>query len=226
MEMSPHKTQQCLLYRLSNIYLLMMVLFISCSNNSLQNDVTYKTNKAKDSVQNQKQIDKQMATGVRPDDEQGTPTLAEERKRLINQYEKVETIDTTIVNGNDELKLLVKYYCLKDSVIAVPETYQFDQNKPKKFITHPFASNVLLTYNGATVLNKQFKARDFSPFFADHFGGNLKKYGSILMPEFSKDSKDNTQIVLSYSIAIPATDIGQGMQLIISGNGKYKILAN
>jgi hypothetical protein len=213
--------------KLNNIFLLiMMILFISCSNNTVQNDGMSKTNKIKDSINKQKVIDQQMAKGDQPNDEQETPTPAEERKKLINQYDRVETIDTTIVNGNDKLKLFVKYYCLKDSIIAVPKTYQFDEKKPQGFITHPFTSNILLTRNGDTVLNKQFKARDFNPFFQDNFGGNLKKYGSILMPELSRNNKDKTQIVLSYSIAIPATDIGKGMNVIISKNGKYRISEN
>ncbi len=214
--------------KLSNIFLLLMLtLFISCSSNSVQNDEKSKTNKIKDSINKQKAIDEQMAKGDRPDDEQPTPTPAEERKRLIERYDQVETVDTTIVNGSDNLKLRLKYYCLKDSSIIVPKTYQSDEKNPHAFITHPFASTVLLIHNQDTVLNREFKASDFNPFFEDNFGGNLKKYGSILMlPEFSKKNRDKGQIVLIYSIAIPATDIGIGMYLIITKNGNYKIVEN
>jgi hypothetical protein len=107
----------------------------------------------------------------------------------------------------------------------VPKTYQSDEKNPHAFITHPFASTVLLIHNRDTVLNREFKASDFNPFFEDNFGGNLKKYGSILMlPEFSKKNKDKDQIALIYSIAIPVTDIG--MYLLITKNGNYKIVEN
>jgi flagellar motor protein MotB len=77
--------------KLSNIFLLlMMTLFISCSSNSVQNEENSKT-KIKDSINKQKAIDEQMAKGDRPDDEQPTPTPAEERKRLIERYDQIET---------------------------------------------------------------------------------------------------------------------------------------
>lgn len=213
---------------MSNIFLLLlMTLFIRCSSSSVQNGEKSKTNKVKDSVNKQKAIDEQMEKGDRPDDEQPTPTPAEERKRLIGRYDQVETFDTTIVNGSDNLNLRLKYYCLRDSSIIVPKTYQSDEKKPHAFTTHPFASTVLLIYNQDTVLNREFKASDFNPFFEDNFGGNLKRYGSILMlPELSKKNKDKGQIALIYSLAIPATDIGIRMYLIITKNGNYKIVEN
>lgn len=46
------------------------------------------------------------------------------------------------------------------------------------------------------------------------------------MPEFSRNNKDRSQVVLGYSVAIPATDLGKGLQMVISKDGKYKIIEN
>jgi hypothetical protein len=81
-------------------------------------------------------------------------------------------------------------------------------------------------YKLSTVLNRQFKASTFNPFFQDNFGGNLKKYGSILMPELLKSNKDPDLIALHYPIVIPATDIGKGVFVVISKDGNFKILEN
>jgi hypothetical protein len=46
------------------------------------------------------------------------------------------------------------------------------------------------------------------------------------MPELSRKNKDRSQVVLGYSVSIPATDIGKGLHLVISKDGKYKIIEN
>ncbi len=173
-----------------------------------------KTTRQKDSVSGTDSID-------------DTPTPAEERKRLSKSYSDIKVIDTTFIeNDGDSLHFHLKYYCLKGDPIVVPSTYALDEKPPHTFITYGFASDVLLINNHDTVLNKQFKASTFNPFFLDKFGGNLKKYGSILMPELSKRNKDPNLVVLIFSIAIPATDIGTGVFLVISKSGNYKILEN
>ncbi len=156
-----------------------------------------------------------------------TPTPAEERKRLSRTYNDLKVIDTTFINSDgDSLHFHLKYYCLKSDTIVVPSTYVLDEKPPHDYTTYGFASNVLLINNHDTVLNKQFKASIFNPYFQDNFGGNLKKYGSILMPELSKRNKDPNLVVLIFYIAIPATDISTGVFLVISKSGNYKILEN
>jgi len=210
--------------KLKIVYLFLIALLLaSCGNsNNATSDASLN-----DSLEKQRLINEQMARGDRPEEAESPPTQAEERKRFIERYNDVETIDTALVVGGDVLKFYLKYYCLKDSVILVPKQYQMNMNPPEPFKTHPFVTDIVLVNNGDTVLNKQFEASDFSPFFQDNFVGNLKKYGSILdVPGFSRRNKDKDQIVLNYSLAIPATDIGIGMYLIIDKTGEYKILEN
>jgi len=156
-----------------------------------------------------------------------TPTPAEERRRLLETYNEIRIIDTTIIeSNNDSLHFYLRYHCLKDDKIIVPSRYASDEKHPQDYIAYGFASDILLILNHDTVLNTQFKASTFNPFFQDNFGGNLKKYGSILMPELLTSNKDPYLIVLHYSIAIPATDIGKGVFVIISDHGKYRVSEN
>ena len=212
--------------KFNKVTLLFLLLPIfGCHNQPGKQTVTAK-DRLTDSINKQKAIDEQMAQGNRPDDEQEPPTQAEEKKRIINAYDQVQTIDTVFATGTDKLQFHLKYSCLKDSKIVVPKTYDLDNKTPKPFVTRAFVSTILLINNGDSVLNKQFQASDFNPFFEDVFGGNLKKYGSILMPEFSRNNMVGQQIVLAYSVSIPTTDIGIGLSLIITKDGKYKIVKN
>lgn len=171
-------------------------------------------------------IDSVMNASDRPDSEQDSTSPAEERKKLAKTCNDVSIIDSTFISNQDTLHFHLKYYCLKDQKITVPKTYASDMKNPRDYTTYAFASDILLVRNKDTVLMKQFKASDFYPFFEDNFGGNLKKYGSILMPELARERKDKSKIILGYSISIPATDIGIGLSLEILNNGKYKVVKN
>jgi hypothetical protein len=206
------------------VYLFLIALSLTgCGN---LNDATSDAS-LNDSLEKQRLINEQMAMGVSPEEADLPRTQAEERKLFIETYDDIQTIDTALVVGGDSLKFHLKYYCLRDSVIIVPKQYQMDMAPPKPFKSHPFVTDITLVNNGDTVLNRQFKMSDFNPFFQDNFVGNLKKYGSILdVPKFSKRNSNKDQIVLIYSLAIPVTDIGIGMYLIMDKTGKYKIVEN
>lgn len=171
----------------------------------------------------QKAIDAQMAEGDRPDSEQTYPSQTDEKNRILKSYDDVLTIDTVMVNGVDSLHFHLKYYCLKNTTIVVPKSYDVENKTPIEFSTHEFASDIYLVNKKDTVLKKQFTSSNFNHSYTDAFGGNLKKYGTILMPDLSLRNKDKSKIVLAYSIAIPTTDIGRNVYLIISKNGSYKI---
>jgi hypothetical protein len=222
------------MYKILNVFFL--ILMVGCnlkSKNQSTNSSLIKTgdsskipNLASDTRGEGKAThQKDLVSGTDSIDD--TPTPAEERKRLSKSYNDIKVIDTTFIeNDGASLHFHLKYYCLKGDTINVPNTYTLDENPAHNYITYGFASDVLLINNHDTVLNKQFKASTFNPYFKDNFGGNLKKYGSILMPELSKRNKDPNQVVLIFYIAIPTTDISTGVFLVISKSGSYKILEN
>jgi len=151
------------------------------------------------------------------------PTIAEEQELLAKTYDQIKTIDSTFINASDTLHFCLTYYCLKKDSLVVSKHYNTEKSS-KDFVTHPFASNILLVHNGDTVLKKQFQASDFTPFFQDNFGGSLKKNGSMLMPYLSRKNKDKKRIVVICGISIPSTDIGVGLFLVIDKNGHYEIV--
>ena len=174
-----------------------------------------------------KAVDSLIRAGVISKDDLNLPQLqSEERERLKKEYDKIKVIDSTFISDKDTLHFHLKYYCLKDSNLVIPKFYDTDNKIPKEFITHPFVADISLKNNGHTVLNKQFKASDFAPFFEDNFGGNLKKYGSLLPFQLSKENKDKNRILLTFSYSIPVTDLGIGLYLIIYRNGSYKVVEN
>jgi len=185
-----------------------------------------KPSKTRGSKYSKKAVDSLIRAGVISQDDLAPPSQSEERERLKKGYDKIKIIDSSFISNNDTLHFHLKYYCLKDSNLVIPKFYDFDEKNPKEFVTHPFVADISLTRNKHTVLNKQFKASDFYPFFKDNFGGNLKKYGSLLELNFLKRNNNENRIVLDFSIAIPTTDLGTGLVLMIQKNGDYKIVEN
>ncbi len=156
-----------------------------------------------------------------------SPTQHEERERLSKTYDQVKVIDSTFIVNKDTLKFHLKYYCLRDSNLVIPKFYEFDENPPKDFVTHPFVADISLNRNGSFILRKQFQGSDFNHFYKDPFVGNLKKYGSIVDDiSLSQYNKDKSRIIINFSFSIPTTDLGIAMSLIIADNGTYKIIAD
>jgi hypothetical protein len=152
---------------------LLLIAFNSCNGKSKEKSIdssltkindTTKSNKIKDSINRRKAIDSEMLLGNRPDSEQATPSSAQERERLIKKYDQITIIDSIFVINNDTLHFHLKYYCLKNSNLVISKSYYTDEKNPKDFLTHEFVSEVLLINKRDTVLSKQFKASDFTPF--------------------------------------------------------------
>jgi hypothetical protein len=198
---------------------LILLVFWGCNSESQKkSDSFVKTSRVKDSVKNKTNGSVQPFT-----DADLPPSQAEENQQLIKTYDKVVITDSIFIDNIDTLHFLMKYHCLKDVDLVIPKFY--DEAKPQKdFLTHPFVADILLINKKDTVLNRQFRASDFYPFFKDNFGGNLKKYASIFDPGLYRQNKDKSHIYIGFSISIPSTDLGIGTSLVIDKNGKYKIL--
>ena len=123
-------------------------------------------------------------------------TQAEERTLLAKTYDDIKVVDSAFYNGNDTLRFQLKYYCLKYDTLIIPQNFNSHDSDQKEFITHPFATHILLIHNTDTILNREFKASDFNSFFTDEFNGALKKHESLLMPELEKRNRDQDRIVL------------------------------
>jgi hypothetical protein len=173
-----------------------------------------------DSINKRKAIGAEMAKGERPDDEQDTPTFAEEMANTLKGYNKVKRIDTLIIDNNDHLQVHMEHYCLHDSTLIVPKSYMstWGKENAKDFVTHTFATKILILNNKDTIFNKVIKRNDFNGVIND----NLKKYAILLDPGFYKFDKTKGWLVFGYSISIPMTDVGVPAYLTIDKKGNYQ----
>lgn len=202
--------------------LLISVIFLTnCSNShsprSKKNIIAIVN---KDSIKKQQAVDSMMKLGDRPDTEQEGPTFDEVKLDLLSSYNKIERIDTMVIIGNDSLHIREKYYCLHDSTRIIPKKYLWGGDTSKDFVTHNFASNILIIKNHDTIINKTFRVSDFNKAI----NPEEKKYATVMFPNFSGYKKKYNSVIFCYSITIPLTDVGVSACIAIDLNGQYKIL--
>jgi len=162
-----------------------------------------------------------MALGDRPDSEQDDPTFKEVLTEELASYNKIQNIDTLIVDGNDSMRVYCKFYCLHDSALVVPKHYLWGGDKSKDFITHNFAAKIILTKNRDTVLNKIFLKKDFTHALYE----DLQKHATFVGFNFGGyNTKLKDKFLFGCSISIPLTDVGVAAYLAIDKSGKYEIL--
>ena len=199
------------------IILISIIFFIGCNTTPSS---TKKDKSASDSLQKKKMIDSQMALGDRPDSEQEGPSFDEVKADLLSSYNKVGRIDTLVVIGSDTLHIHEKYYCLHDSSLIIPKKYLWGGDKSKDFVTHNFASKIVVVKNADTILNKIFKKSDFNSALQEE----EKQHAILFDPGFEGYSQKYNGIVFGYSISIPLTDVGVPAYILVDKSGKYRIL--
>jgi len=178
------------------------------------------SNTANDSVQKQKAGDPKKIAKDQPEDDDPEPTYDEVKADLLGTYNKVENIEKTVVDGKDTLLLHCKYYCLHDSSLIIPANYDWSGKGKKEFITHNFASQIVLIKNKDTLLNKTFKKVDFK----NALYAQLQKYAIMFSPDYGGYNKTKGEFAIDYSVSIPLTDVGVPAYIVIDKNGKYKVL--
>jgi len=130
----------------------------------------------------------------------------------IAEYKKTVVTDTSFLIGEDHYNLHAEHRCLMDSAIRVPELYT-KIYRLDSFVTHNFATQVRLTRNGRTILERTIHKTDFDSILFP----NLRKYGTLCHPNFELK---NGKILLQYSISIPLTDVGIGAYADMDKEGK------
>lgn len=161
-----------------------------------------------------------VEAGDRPDREQDPPSMQEERDKFIKSYNSIVKIDTLLIEGNDSLNLSLKYYCQKDRNLIIPKNYVFEEKDPKDFLTHPFACDIKLVQHGKTIFEKTIRRNNFDVVLSEQ----LKKYGILTEPYSPKYNQETGDVILAYSISIPVTDIGIGVQIKINKNGTFTLV--
>lgn len=203
------------------------MLTISLIGYGCANHDSYSQEKAeKDSItkaqRRRRDIDSIMALGMRPDSEQLSPSIQEERIKFVRSYDKIIKMDTLFIDGADTLSFSLKYYCQNNLELVVPKNYVFEGEKPKAFVTHPFACDIKILQQGKTIIEKTIDRSTFDAILWDQ----LKKYAILMEPSPPKYDQQTGDITMDCSISIPVTDVGMGAQLKINKNGTLKVSGN
>jgi hypothetical protein len=142
------------------------------------------------------------------------PDQSDFRKEFISRYSHPIAIDTSYVNENTQQHVIFRHDCNFDSAITVPGKYYFDNHK--EFVTHNFTSHITILSQGDTIVSKEITKATFD----DLLFTELKSYAVLSFNEF--EIKNDT-VHISYSISIPATDVGIGLAINIGKNGNSTI---
>jgi len=123
---------------------------------------------------------------------------------LIKSYNKNEIIDSTFIIGPDLFRVKMEYDCLKNTTVVVPKHFLVP-NMNKDFLTHDFALRLTILRNNISCF-KQTYEKEY--FYKQLQNENLKKYGIIFSPYIERVEEN---LILSASITIPLTDVGEGV---------------
>ncbi|HVU58176.1 MAG TPA: hypothetical protein VHD83_24115 [Puia sp.] len=145
-------------------------------------------------------------------EENPEPSLAEIYNECIAEYDHTVDIDSVFKMDGDVMEVRLHHYCLKDSTIRLPKVY-LDIYKLDSFVTHNFETQLQVRRNGAVILEKIVRKKDFEPLLY----GYLKSYAVLYSPNVNIN-KDT--VVLGYSISIPLTDVGIGVRMLVDKEGK------
>ncbi len=192
-----------------------LTIFTSCNSNRTSKVISNDSaKKVKDNVVKGNVTD---SVATSNSDQEG-PTFDEVKADLLSQYNKIERIDTTVIIGKDSMHVHEKYYCLHDSALVVPKKYLWGGDKSKDFVTHNFASKILIIKNRDTIIDRIFRVSDFNTaIFPEE-----QHYAILFDSRFEGYNRLYDGLVFGYSITIPLTDVGVAAYMVIDKNGKYR----
>jgi len=123
---------------------------------------------------------------------------------LIKSYNKNEIIDSTFIIGTDTFRVKMEYGCLKNANVVVPKHFLVP-NMNKDFLTHDFVLKLTVFKNNVSYFKRTYEKKYFYKQLQNE---NLKKYGIIFSPYIERVEEN---LILSASITIPLTDVGEGV---------------
>jgi hypothetical protein len=145
------------------------------------------------------------------------PTYEDLKAEYILKYKNIEIIDTNFLVGNLEYRLQFEHYCLYDTLV-IPEKYSWSNN-PQDFITHNFESKVLLAQGKDTIVSTIIR----KDAFEQNLDNSLLKYGVLLYPSYRGFNQAQNAVQIHYSISVPLTDVGKGVELEIGLDGNLTV---
>lgn len=139
------------------------------------------------------------------------------RKEFISLYQKPVLIDTFFIENGKKYKVVFHHFSTMDNGLVVPAKYNFDTHKD--FTTHNFVSDLAVLSDKDTVFKKHITKATFNSLL-DTLDTPLNKYATLLYPTIKLH---NDSIQIHYSISIPVTDVGIGVNIKFDKEGNYTI---
>lgn len=157
--------------------------------------------------------DKKTKSKYQQEIDDGAPSFSDILDGVRRSYKDTIKLDTSFLSGgHDTIFVKFSHYCTFDNAIEVPLKYLKGYNL-SKFQTHNFISVVeIRTSNTKSLYREIIRKSDFNTLLDD----KLKASGVLSDPNVSfMDKKLN----IEYSISIPLTDIGIGVNIILDTVG-------
>ena len=194
---------------MKKLLLLQIVIILLFSCNSFKNSTSSQIN-----AQEKYHIDSTIANNI--------DTVKEFElyyEDVLNEYRSMYndtiSIDTVIQVNNQLYKLKLKHYCLFDTLI-IPSKYSWDEEtRRENFITHNFASKIILIKQNDTIFNRII----VKDVFNNSVDSVLRKYGVLLSPVYRGFNPKTNKFIIGYSFSIPLTDIGQPVSFTVGLDG-------
>ncbi len=137
------------------------------------------------------------------------------RRDFISLYQKPVFIDTTFVDDDKTYEVIFHHFSKMDKGLVVPAKYNFDTNKD--FVTHNFVSDLPVLLNKDTLFKKHITKSTFHNLL-DTLDIPLKRYATLLYPNLTIKKGC---VEIHYSISIPVTDVGIGVDIRFDKKGNY-----
>lgn len=128
---------------------------------------------------------------------------------LIKSYNNDETTDSVFIIGTDFFHVRMDYSCLKNTKVVVPKHFLVPYMN-KDFSTHDFILKLIIFKNNESYFERTYEKKYFYKQLQNE---SLKQCGIIFSP-YIEQVEEN--LVLSVSITIPLTDVGESVSDTLS----------
>jgi hypothetical protein len=134
----------------------------------------------------------------------------------LSKLEKIIEIDT-LVQFDRTVFFKLTHYNLRDTFL-IPAKFNRSSQRTD-FVAHNSASHILITTNTDTLVNRLITKETFDSILPD----DLRSYGVLQFPNFRAIDRSKQAFLVQFSVSIPLTDLGRGVELSIDTSGAFYV---
>ncbi len=145
--------------------------------------------------------------------------FSRERKEYISGYDDEIIIRDTLLFQGDEYQVFLKNYCEFDSALIIPKEYIWEKTSFTSFTSHNFSAEIIIYKNSEEFLKRTLTKETFKELLPE----NIYNYGRLFAPNFRGFEEQDEQFKFGFSISIPVTDLGRGVEYQLKLNGNSSV---